>query len=318
MDRISVIRYGSDDLILWNEFLRTAKNSIFMFDRNYMEYHSDRFKDHSLLFYCGNKLVAIFPASEHGDTLRSHGGLTYGGMITNEDMRQSVMMSCFEALSSYCMKNGITSILYKNLPAIYHKQPAEEDIYALYYYGARIEKVEASTVIKLGEPIKMSKLRRRQASKALRSGVQVVMDDSLERYNEFMKMQDEVLVDRHNVNAVHSGEEMHLLHARFPENIHLYIAKCGGQLVGGSIIFIYDEVVHTQYLCANEKAKDIGALDATIIKIIEDYKDNKKWLDFGISTEDSGHFLNLGLVNQKEGFGGRTVVYQTWMIETGK
>ena len=47
----------------------------------------------------------------------------------------------------------------------------------------------------------------------------------------------------------------------------------------------------------------------------ETFKDSKKWLDFGISTEDAGRFLNEGLISQKEGFGGRTNIYQTWKIK---
>jgi len=72
--------------------------------------------------------------------------------------------------------------------------------------------------------------------------------------------------------------------------------------------------VHTQYMAANETAREIGALDLTIATVMETYKDSKDWLDFGISTEDAGHILNEGLISQKEGFGGRTNIYQTWRI----
>ena len=39
-----------------------------------------------------------------------------------------------------------------------------------------------------------------------------------------------------------------------------------------------------------------------------------KYIDFGKSTEGNGSILNEGLISQKEGFGGRTFVYQTWSI----
>lgn len=52
-----------------------------------------------------------------------------------------------------------------------------------------------------------------------------------------------------------------------------------------------------------------------IATIIEKYKQEKMWLDFGISTEHGRIYLNEGLISQKEGFGGRTGVYETWKID---
>lgn len=311
---IKVVRYDFLRKNEWNEFIKCAKNSLFMFDRNYMEYHSDRFQDHSLMFYEKDELVAVLPISQHGNEFISHGGLTYGGMITGDRMKQTVMLGCFSALEEYCVNNSINSIRYKAIPFIYHIQPAEEDLFALYYKGAILEKVEASTVIKLKEPCKMAKLRKRQINKAMHTGIVVEMDDSFDTYCSFMQIQDKILLERHNVNAVHSGKEMYLLHSRFPNNIHLYSARYKGELLGGVILFIYQKAIHTQYLCANEKAREIGALDAVINDIIEEYRETKEWLDFGISTEKEGHYLNEGLISQKEGFGGRTNIYTTWKM----
>lgn len=311
---IRILRYSEERMIEWNKFLEKAKNSLFMFDRNYMEYHSERFQDHSLMFYDKDELIGVLPISQHGNSFVTHGGLTYGGMICGESMKQSIMIECFHKLREYCKDYSIGSLLYKAVPAIYHNQPAEEDLFALYREGATLEKLEASTVIRLKEPYKMAKLRKRQINKAAREEVIIEVDDKFDTYNVFMQMQDKILVERHNVNAVHSGAEIYLLHSRFPDNIHLYAARHEGKLIGGAIIFIYRRVVHTQYLCANEEAKEIGALDAVINYIMEEYKETKEWLDFGISTEDAGRYLNEGLISQKEGFGGRTNVYSTWKL----
>ena len=77
---------------------------------------------------------------------------------------------------------------------------------------------------------------------------------------------------------------------------------------------MYEHAVHTRYLAANEYARENGGLDLVISELIELFK-GKKYFDFGISTENMGRFLNQGLIAQKEGFGGRTVAYQTWEIE---
>lgn len=305
-------RYEAGDHERWNDYVKKAKNGLFMFDRNYMDYHSDRFRDHSLLFFKDNELVSVFPANEKDGILFSHGGLTYGGMITDNDMRQSMMLDCFAAMQEYCTELSISSVIYKAVPVFYHKVPAEEDIYALFYYGARIEKIEATTLLDLHQPIAMSKLRKRQINKAKKENIRVSLDDSLQTYHYFLCLQNEVLEKCHGVKVAHTGEEMYLLHSRFPDNIHLFTARQDEKLLGGTIIYSYDNVIHTQYLCANDKAKEIGALDAVIGEVIQRYQGTKRWLDFGISTENGGYFLNMGLIHQKEGFGGRTSVYSTW------
>lgn len=308
---MTVRKYRDEDKTIWNDFIRNSKNGIFMFNRNFMEYHKDRFLDNSLLFYDEDKLVALMPASIKECVLSSHGGLTYGGFITANDMKQHHMNDCFTALKEYAAQNGINEIIYKHIPHIYHKQPAEEDLYSLYYNGAKIFKVEASTVVDFKQPLKMPKGRKAQVGRARREGV--IIKESND-FQTFISLENLVL-ERHDTKAVHTPEELQLLQGNFPENIKLLAAFYNDKMIAGTVLFIYDNVVHTQYMAASELAREIGALDLTIATVIENYKDSKKWLDFGISTEDYGHFLNEGLISQKEGFGGRTNIYQTWKIE---
>ena len=68
-------------------------------------------------------------------------------------------------------------------------------------------------------------------------------------------------------------------------------------------------------MAANEEARKIGALDLAVVSVIELYRDKKLWLDFGISTEHGRIYLNEGLINQKESFGGRTGVYEIWELD---
>lgn len=312
---ITVVRYRPEQENVWNRFNRESKNFLFMFDRNYMDYHNDRFRDHSLLFYEENKLVAILPLSEQGNTLISHGGLTYGGFITGEKMKQHIMNECFTALLEYVRKESIAEIYYKAIPHIYHEQPAEEDRYALFLNNAQLVRVEASTVIRLEQPLKMPKGRKAQITRARREGVIVEERQSPEDFEDFIALENSVLSERHKTKAVHTGAELKMLHDRLPENIHLYVAVYQGNIIAGTIIYEYDHVVHTQYMAADETARQIGALDLTIAEVIDRYRTEKRWLDFGISTEDAGRYLNEGLISQKEGFGGRTVVYEMWKME---
>lgn len=312
---ISISRYSENDKELWNSFVNKSKNGIFMFNRNYMDYHSDRFKDHSLMIYDDDELIAIIPMCEIEENLISHGGLTYGGFITNEKMKQHTMNVCMQELFLYARNNGYNKIIYKTIPHIYHNHPAEEDRYALYSLGAKINTIDASTYVNLRNPLKMPKGRKAQISRAKREGVNIEIFTSIDDYDAFIELENSVLEERHGTKAVHTGRELKLLHDRFPSNIHLYGALYESKLIAGTIIYEYDNVVHTQYMAANDEARRLGALDLTIYTVIEKYKNNKEWMDFGISTEHGKIYLNEGLISQKESFGGRTGVYEIWEID---
>ena len=311
---IRIEKYSGEKEDIWNQFNKNSKNSLFMFDRKYMDYHSDRFKDHSLLFYDEDKLIAILPLSEHGEELKSHGGLTYGGFITDSKMKQHTMMDCFKTFISYAKENGFSKVTYKCIPHIYHNQPAEEDRFALFANGAQLVTVDVSTYVNLSSPLKMPKGRKAQISRAKREGVVIEELSSLEDFETFIELENAVLKERHEVTAVHTGSELKLLKDRLPENIHLFAAMKDSKMIAGTVVYEYDTVVHTQYMAADEEARTIGALDLAVSTVIEKYKNSKKWLDFGISTEHGKIYLNEGLCSQKEGFGGRTGVYEIWEL----
>jgi len=306
---VKIKQYSTTDLNNWNEFVKNSKNGIFMFNRGFMDYHSDRFKDNSLMFMENGELIAVLPASLHGNELRSHGGLTYGGFITNEKMKQHKMLDCFDLLNQYMNENNITKLIYKCIPHIYHKQPSEEDLYALYKTGAKVLKIEPSTTLNLKNPLKMPKGRKAQISRAKREGVIIEQSND---FDTFIKLENSVLAEHHDAKAVHSAEELKLLKSRFENEIQLWVARYDDEIIAGTLLFVYENVVHTQYMAANEKAREIGGLDLLVKTVMDKVSEDKSYLDFGISTEDSGKYLNEGLISQKEGFGARTVCYQTW------
>ncbi len=308
---ISVRQYETSDRETWDTFVNQSKTPMFMFNRGFMEYHADRFEDASLLFFKDNELVAVMPASRHGNELRSHGGLTYGGIISSVRMRQTTMLDCFMALRAFCIKRGIASICYKVIPHFYHVQPAEEDLYALFRNNATLEKVEPSVVVRLANPLKMPKGRKAQISRARREDVEVREVDDLDA---FISLENATLMAYHGTHAVHTAEELKLLKSRYPDHIRCIGGFREGRLIAGTLLFVYPTVVHTQYLCADDEAREVGGLDLVISEILAHYRTSHEWLDFGISTEDGGRILNAGLINQKEGFGGRVISYLTFRL----
>lgn len=308
---ITTERYSSSKCDEWNSFVAASKNGTFLFDRRYMDYHSDRFTDHSLMFYDEkHRLVAVLPANAEGDVLQSHHGLTYGGLVVGDTFRTSMALETMEAMNTSLQAEGFRRVVYKPTPWIYHRQASEEDLYAIFRKcDFRIIGRDIAIVVDLSCPLPFMELRRRHAAKALREGVKV---EWTKDYSSFWTVLDDNLMQRYGAHPVHSLDEINMLASRFPENIVLCRATLHGETIAGVVMFISGATVHVQYISASPEGKQIGALDAIFSCLISHFSDKKRYFDFGKSTEDMGHYLNEGLIFQKEGFGGRGVCYDTY------
>jgi len=131
----------------------------------------------------------------------------------------------------------------------------------------------------------------------------------------FWQILTQVLHDCHQVSPVHSLEEMQLLQSRFPEHIRLYTAyDADGRMLAGTLMYEMNHLVHAQYIASSPEGKEMGAVDALYAWLIGERYADKRYLDFGISTVQGGRVLNEGLVRQKEGFGARAVMYDSYSI----
>lgn len=309
---IEIKRYTTKDATEWDAFVKKSRQGTFLFFRNYMDYHQDRFRDHSLMFFHKNKLYALLPANEKQNILYSHQGLTYGGLLTSPKVTAAIAIEMVKALQDYLRANGFRSCIYKAMPWIYQAIPSEEDLYALSHIGKlQFLAREISTTIALNHSIRFSEQRRRGIKKA-KANALTIRQASPDDVATFWEILNENLIERHHTRPVHSKEELLLLMSRFPENIEGYVVLRGAEIIGGTIIYITPQVIHTQYIAASETGREIGALDLLFDYIIQQHKWNALYIDFGKSTENCGKYLNTNLIHQKEGFGGRGVIYDTY------
>ncbi|WP_330927274.1 hypothetical protein [Candidatus Sororendozoicomonas aggregata] len=303
-------RYKPEDKAQWNSFIEQSKNGTFLFDRGYMDYHQQRFDDHSLMVFQKNTLVAVLPANQVDDEIHSHQGLSYGGLITDRRMKAAPMLALFESIVSYFQQQGIKTLYYKAMPTIYHQLPADEDLYALYRMKAQLYRRDLSCVITPEREVAGSSNFKRNCKKAIKAQVQVRYSENLDVYH---RMLTEVL-KCHDTVPVHSVEELVRLKTNFPDNIQLIGAFDGETLLAGSLLFKTKTVVHTQYLASSEQGRTCGALDQVIFSLIATCAEENRCLSFGVSTENNGHRLNEGLMRQKEGFGGRSLVHDFYRL----
>ena len=303
-------RYTSELADEWNQFIAKSKNGTFLFDRRYMDYHADRFNDHSLLFYLGNRLLAVLPAHASGDTLYSHNGLTYGGLVMSSRLTVVQTMNLFRELNEQLRQEGFRHVSYKCIPWIYHRLSSDEDIYALFHEcHARIVARDFATNVFLAGEMRWERVRRRGVVRAQEAGVSIERSDN---YAAFWDVLTKNLHTKYGVMPVYMLQEIELLHSRFPQNIQLYQAVKDGEVLGGVVLYVSHQVVHAQYSSATSDGKKLGVIDFLYNRIFNDYG-NYPYFDFGRSTEHpDGSGLNEKLVFQKEGFGGRGLCYDIY------
>ena len=306
-------RYTADQKAIWNQFVLNSKNGTFLFDRNYMDYHSDRFEDHSLMIYRKGKLYSLLPANKMGSVLYSHQGLTYGGVIMSDKVTVADSVEMFRVINACLKESGFEKVIYKPIPFIFHQHPAQEDLYALFRTSnAKIIGRNISSTIIQSDKMKFIESRKSGIRKALSNGITVRQSNDLSAFWEIL---DTNLKNKYGVAPVHTLSELQLLQSRFPQNIKLYLAYKDDIALGGSLLYVTKQVVHTQYISANIEGKELGVLDLLFDYLINHEYTNYPYFDFGQSTENMGSVLNESLIFQKEGFGGRGLCYDIYEYE---
>lgn len=312
---VQIIKYNAAYEEPWNDFLQSAKNHSFLFNRAYMDYHSHTFKDHSLLLYRKGRLIAVFPANEADDTeIISHKGLSYGGLVIHKAIRLQTVLQCFYYLLQYLHSTGYSKIMYKSIPSFYYKSPAYEEEYALFLLNATLINKDMGFVIENDVPLPYFPGRANAIRKAKRSGIRIVKEDSLPLFWKEILIPN--LKEKYNSDPVHTVDEIELLAKRFPKNILHYNAYSGKDLIAGATIFLNDEVAHTQYISANEEGKKNGALDLLFAYLIKEEFKKCKYFSFGTSYDGKEKLLHPGLVFWKESFGARAWPYHSYEIQT--
>lgn len=310
---IEIVRYDHSKKESWDNFVKTSKNGTFLFMRDYMDYHSDRFEDISLMIYENGGLCALLPAniSREKHQIVSHGGLTYGGMVLDGTVGTEKVLQIFDSVLAYYKEScDAGKFIYKPVPHIYHKYPCEEELYALFRHNAKLTERKISSTIKLANALPFK--GRRKLTSAMKSRLSIIEDNN---FQVFWEILTDRLKCRHHTSPVHTLEEIELLHSRFPENIRLIrVIDNNATTLGGIALYLMENVAHVQYTATTDEGRRIGVLDYLYGELIREHLSGFDYLDFGISTEQDGRILNTGLISQKEGFGGRGTVYDTYEL----
>lgn len=313
---MQIVKYSREHKKEWDAFVRESKNGTFLFMRDYMDYHADRFEDCSHLFYEKERLLAALPANIRRDehTLYSHQGLTYGGMIMAKDITATQVLEIFDEFLVFAKEEyGMERMIYKPLPYIYSTYPAEEDLYALFRHKATLVQRHISSTVKMDGMLSFTSKRRGKVRKAERAGLKIKESTD---YTAFWQLLETHLQEKFGVSPVHTYEEITLLAKYFPKNIRLFEVWHPDGLVAGGVVYVNGEVAHLQYSSVNKLGLEVEALSFLFDYFLHSLYKDALYFDFGISDEKGGWMLNEGLIYMKESCAGRAVMYDVYELKT--
>lgn len=301
MRKYTVRTYCENDFERWNAFIANARNATFLFDRNFMEYHKDRFRDFSLVVEDGADWVAVLPANIAGNEVFSHQGLTYGGLVYDKNLDVIALDAILDEMIVFLKENGCKRLVYKPIILIYTGFVPEPVGAMLLQRNAELFRKDKNLAIDFSKELQISKSKLKHFRRI--SG----LDIEMRQETSFDAFWDEVLEprlrDRHQVKPVHSKDEITYLAAKFPKNILQFNAYFEEELVAGITLFHFGNGVKSQYGATTEAGQKIRALDFLFISLIEKYKTEVTFFDMGTVTEDNELGYNPGLLQQKQELG---------------
>ena len=302
MKNYSLKQYQENDYLNWNAFIGQAKNATFLFHRDFMEYHKHRFNDFSLMVYDDQKLVAVLPANRVGDSVYSHQGLTYGGLVYSSKINAEQVAAIIEALLSFLKQKGFLYFYYKPIPSFYTNRGNQEADFFLFKKGAFVLKKEMNLAINLSLPLKISKSKLKHFRKIEMDDLDLVEEQQLDAFWQLVL--EPRLKEKYNAKPVHTLAEITQLKNRFPDNIKQFSVYHENEIVAGITLFETPTTVKSQYGATTNRGESLRALDFLFINLIQKYKqEGKLFFDMGIVNEDNESGYHAGLLKQKEELG---------------
>ncbi|WP_162127627.1 GNAT family N-acetyltransferase [Flavobacterium phycosphaerae] len=314
MKNYTVRRYEANDFALWNAFVSSAKNATFLFHRNFMEYHQDRFSDYSLLVFEAEKLVAILPANKVNNVLYSHQGLTYGGFVFDAKIKLGKVIAIVKTVLQFLYDNQMTTVQLKLLPSIYPTTFSEEIEYALFLAKAQLIRRDCLSVVDMTKPLSFSTSRKQEIQRGIKKGLTIKEETNFEQFWEAILLPN--LAKKHNAKPVHTANEIIKLQLLFPNNIRHFNVYHENKMVAGTTVFVSEKVAHSQYISGNDQKNELGSLDFLHHNLLTEVFQDKAYFDFGTSHEDNGQKINEGLLYWKESFDAKTTVQDFYEVAT--
>lgn len=292
----TVQKYLSKNADQWNAFIKQSINGTFLFDRSFMEYHSDRFIDHSLMIYENDTLIGVVPAHIKDNGFYSHRGLTYGVPVLAMDKTIIVM----DAVLGYLKRSAFSKAEFNMTSQIYNPEHLKV-LESLLASGFRTQRISNNMYVNLKEDLHFSPKKTIGYRNGKFYGFEI------KRGTDFKSFWQQILIPslqvRHDSKPVHSIEEIELLASCFPDEIIQHNLYRDKELLAGITFFIKGKVIKSQYTASSPAGMKVNAAGFIYMEAMKEYKANGFYfMDLGAVNEVDGT-LNKGLMQFKKELG---------------
>lgn len=296
---MEILKYNDEQYYqLWDDFvLNKSLNGTIYHTRLFLSYHGDRFIDTSILIKFNEELVCVVPCCKIGEKYFSHKGATYGGpVLTSKKLSVNKVEKIVEEIFKF-YDNNFECRLAND---IYFP----EQIHLLYYLiGRRLNvKLELSWYIDTNEDF-IKKITNKRNKKYLEkmknnSNYKFISSDDIQDYRDYYDILKKNLNTNHSTNPTHSLEEFVLLKNLLTNKQELFLVKNENYIIGG--VFVIKVTSYCWYTFYISRNIDVSGSGISIMYLMSEIskianKNNVKYLDYGISTENSGEIINNGL-----------------------
>lgn len=295
-----IIKKYNNNIEEWDNFVNNCWNGTIYHTRKFINYHPvNKFEDESIMIYDKNKLICVIPVCKNNDKYFSYKGSTYGGPVIEY---------------KYMNIKKLTNLI--NLIFNYYDNKLEmriaNDIYFNYSQSSLIYLLQNKLNIKMELSwyityFDINKIKNKDNKRTLSliNNYNVYITENKNDFILFYNILENTLKTRHNTTPTHSLDELLYLKNIFPNELKLCIVKQNNIILSGILfIKVNNNNYYTIYITKNYKINNISQsiLSGSILYIIQYFMNTIKpaLLDFGISTENRGELLNIGLSEFKQ------------------
>ena len=331
-EEYKVCLYEKDKEDVWDLFIENeAVNATFLQSRKFLNYHpKDRFDDYSLMIYNSkNQLVALCPATMEIDEkgkkcFFSHKGSSFGGILTNHKNYTIIKyISLIDAVENFLSKNGFSFVFYKVTSELFCKGQIQTELYSFFY-----KEYESAEELSLyvdyatykDDIVKnFSQGKRTDVNNCIKNKMyflEISCDAELKKFYDLLCHN----LEKYNTKPVHTLEELiRLKKDILKDKCEFWGVYLEDKLVAGGMLFLFsDKVAHTQYLCADFEYNKLSPMSFIYFSFLRMLKERGfETVSWGTVTENSGKYLNTGLLKSKEAYGSKYSINWSFRKQIG-
>lgn len=314
---IYISRFSAQDIKLWDDSLENFNTFTFQFNRRFLDLKNFEDFDASLIAKdTKGSAIALFPINFDPTRYKliSHSRSSYGGAIFADHLGILERLSIYEKFVRELKVMYPNSNLQIRLPPSHiGGNHTSVDAWILWRLGFKPLSLVIHSAVDLRKSINFQKGRVRNCP---RSGLEIFESHTSEDLQELWKLLSKVYMERHQVNPVHSFEELMYIKQSFPEFIRVFVSAYQGKIIGGLVFFNTANSFHLQYMAIDPIGRKFSAGDFLVKKAINVAADEAyEFLNFGHSNENQGLDINESLWSFKSKFGTRDFSAITWTVE---